>query len=456
MHNEMKRASKMAVICYGFGDMASQFVWTFVGSYLTIFYTDIVGLAPVAISAIMLIARIWDAVNDPMMGAIAERTRSRFGRFRPWIAFGCPFLAIFGVLTFTNPFGGSSTAGVLWAAFTYIIAGMLYTLVNIPYGALAAVMSEDANQRNTINASRNVGMNLGMVIVNAISATMALKFSGAGAEVANGHGYMMTAVVYGIISIPMFLVVFKTSNEIVQPAGKPQNFSFTDTIGNLVKNKYLMIITLIMALIMTAFMGRIAVTAYYVIYCLGSFQLIAVIMTIPSIGGIIGSFFVPALAKKFGKRNCLMVSGIIQGIALLIIYLAPFDNIRMVLIGDCIFGLFNIGFPLSLSMVADSVDYMEYKAGVRTDGTAYATYGLATKLGNALGGAVGVLLLSAFGYVANAEQTTEALKGINIVVNLIPAVLLFLASLACLLWNMTDKEADEIREKLKEKREQQL
>lgn len=452
---EKKLASKAAVICYGFGDMASQFVWTFVGSYLTIFYTDIVGLAPVVVSAIMLIARIWDAVNDPMMGAIAERTRSKFGRFRPWIAFGCPFLAIFGVLTFTNPFGGTSTAGVIWAAATYIIAGMLYTLVNIPYGALAAVMSEDAGQRNTINASRNVGMNLGMVIVNAVSATIALKFSGAGAEVANGHGYMMTAVIYGIISIPLFLIVFKTANEVVQPAGEPQNFSFKDTIGNLVKNKYLMIITLIMTLIMTAFMGRIAVTAYYVIYCLGSFQLIALIMTIPSIGGILGSFFVPALAKRYGKRNCLMMSCIVQGIALLIIYLAPFDNITMVLVGDCIFGLFNIGFPLSLSMVSDSVDYMEYKAGVRTDGTAYATYGLATKIGNALGASVGVLLLSAFGYVANAEQTAEALKGINMVVNLIPAIVFFLAALACLLWNMSDKDADDIREKLKEKREQQ-
>lgn len=451
---ELKKASKAAVICYGFGDLASQFVWTFVGSYLTIYYTDIVGLAPAAISAIMLIARVWDAVNDPMMGALAERTRTKFGRFRPWIAFGCPFLAIFGVLTFTNPFGGSSAAGVLWAAFTYLIAGMLYTLVNIPYGAMAAVMSEDAGQRNTINASRSVGMNLGMVIVNAVSATMALKFSGEGAKVASGHGYMMTAVVYGIIAVPLFLIVFATAQEVVKPGGEPEKFSFKDTIGNLVKNKYLMIVTLIMTLIMTAFMGRIAVTAFYVIYCLGSFEMIALIMTIPSLGGIVGSFFVPALAKKFGKRNCLMVSAIVQGIGLLVIYMAPFDNIPMVLAGDCIFGLFNVGFPLSLSMVADSVDYMEYEKGVRTDGTAYATYGLATKIGNALGGSVGVLLLSAFGYVANAEQTPQAMDGINTVVNLIPAILFFLAAASCLLWKMSDRDADEIRAKLKDRREQ--
>lgn len=449
-----KMASKLAVICYGFGDLASQFVWTFVGSYLTIYYTDIVGLAPAIVSVIMMGARIWDAINDPMMGAIAERTRSKFGRFRPYIAFGCPFLAIFAVLTFTNPFGGGSAAGAIWAAVTYIIASMLYTLVNIPYAALSGVMTEDANQRNKINTSRNIGMNLGLVIVNALSAGLALRFSSEGAEVANGHGYMMTALIYAIISIPLFLIVFATAKEKVQPMHGTQAFSFKDTVNNLVRNKYLMIITLIMLLQMTAFMGRIAVTSYYVIYCLGSFTMIALIMTIPSLGGIIGSFFVPFFAKRFGKRAVLMGSMLIQAVGLLVIYFAPFDNITMVLVGCWIFGLFNVGFPMTLSMVADSVDYMELKTGIRTDGTAYATYGLATKVGNAIGGSIGVLLLAAFGYVANAEQTVEAMNGINIVVNLIPAILFILGAAACLLWDMSDKDADEIREKLKAKNNQ--
>lgn len=431
-------ASKLAVICYGFGDLASQFVWTFVGSYLTIYYTDIVGLAPAIVSVIMMGARIWDAINDPMMGAIAERTRSKFGRFRPYIAFGCPFLAIFAVLTFTNPFGGGSAAGAIWAAVTYIIAGMLHTLVNIPYAARSGVMTEDANQRNKINTSRNIGMNLGLVIVNALSAGLALRFSSEGAEVANGHGYMMTALIYAIISILLFLIVFATAKEKVQPMHGTQAFSFKDTVNNLVRNKYLMIITLIMLLQMTAFMGRIAVTSYYVIYCLGSFTMIALIMTIPSLGGIIGSFFVPFFAKRFGKRAVLMGSMLIQAVGLLVIYFAPFDNITMVLVGCWIFGLFNVGFPMTLSMVADSVDYMELKTGIRTDGTAYATYGLATKVGNAIGGSIGVLLLAAFGYVANAEQTVEAMNGINIVVNLIPAILFILGAAACLLWDMSD------------------
>ncbi len=451
MDNQLKRASKAAVICYGFGDLASQFVWTFVGSYLSVFYTDVVGLAPAVVSIIMLVARIWDAVNDPMMGAIAERTRSRFGRFRPYIAFGSPLLAIFAVLTFTNPFDGGSTAGALYAGITYIIAGMIYTLTNIPYGALAGVMTEDADQRNKLNTSRNIGMNVGMLIVNACSAGLMLHFSGAGAEVATKAGYTKTALIYSIISIPLFLIVFFTSRENVMPEGKPQAFSFKDTIGNLIHNKYLMIVTLIMALQMTAFMGRIAVTAYYVIYCLGSFSMIAIIMTIPSIGGIIGSIPVPYLAKKFGKRNVLMGSMVGGAIGLLIIYFAPFDNMTMVLIGCCVFGIFNVGMPMTLSMVADSVDYMELKTGVRTDGTAYATYGLATKFGNAVGASLGVLILGAFGYVPNAQQTELALKGINIVVNLIPAILYIAAVLACLLWDMTDKDADDIRAKLHDK-----
>lgn len=448
--SKVKRASKAAVICYGFGELASQLIWMFVGSYLTLFYTDIVGLAPIAVSTIMLVARVWDVVNDPMVGAIAERTRSRFGRFRPWFVFGCPFLALFGVLTFTNPFGGNSTASILWAAVTYIVTGMLFSLVNIPYGAMAAVMSEDANQRTEINSSRTIGTQLGMLVVNGATAALALKFSGEGAGVASGHGYMMTAVVYGVVAIPLFMIVFKTAKEVVQPKGKAVRFSFRNAVGNLVKNKYLMIVSFIMVLVMAAVMGRMSVVTFYVIYCLGSYKLLSLIMVIPSLCAILVSFIVPTLTKWLGKRNTLMFSNILMGIGLFIIYLAPYDNIVMILIGDVIYGM-NMGFAISLTMVADSIDYMELKSGVRTEGTAYAIYGLATKIGNALGAAVGVMLLSAFGYVANEVQTVGALKGINIVTNLIPAILFFLSALVSLLWDMTDKEADDIRKKLRAK-----
>jgi GPH family glycoside/pentoside/hexuronide:cation symporter/probable glucitol transport protein GutA len=206
---------------------------------------------------------------------------------------------------------------------------------------------------------------------------------------------------------------------------------------------------------MTAFMGRIAVTTYYVIYCLGAFSLIAILMTIPSIGGAACSLLIVPLVKKFGKRNVLMVSMILQGIGLLVVYFSDFANIRMIIAGHVIFGIFNMGFPITLSLVADSVDYQELKSGVRTDGTAYATYGLATKIGSAIGAAFGVMLLSYYGYQANMEQTLATKDGINTIVNLYPAILFFLGAAACLLWDLSDKDSEGIRKELDERRQMQ-
>lgn len=438
--------TKFQKMCYGLGDLACQFVWTFVGSYLTIYYTDIVGLAPAVVSVIMLVARLWDAINDPMMGAVAERTRSKFGRFRPYIAFGSPFLALFGILTFTSPFG-NGTSGVIWATATYIIAGMLYTVVGIPYAALASVMTTDSQERNQLNAYRMAGMNVGMIIVNFCSSFIMLAFSG-GAAVANKNGYFATAVIYSLLSIPLFFIVFKSSREVVKPSADMKKIPLRTTLKNLVGNKYLLLVSLIMLLEMTGYMGRIAVTSFYVIYCIGSFTLISVIMVIPCVMGVIGSVASAPVIKRLGKKNTLMLGMILQGAGLLIVYFTPFTNLPMIIIGHIIFGMGGLGSPVMLSMVADSVDYQELKTGVRTDGTAFATYGLASKAGNAIGGAVGVLLLQAFGYVANQQQTPQALGGINIVVNLLPAICLFVGAALCLLWRLSDKDADEIRNKL--------
>lgn len=445
----LKRASKAAVILYSCGDLASQFVWTFIGSYLTVFYTDIVGLVPAAASAIMMAARIWDAVNDPMMGAIAERTRTKWGRFRPYIAFGSPLLAIASVLCFTHPFGGHSAAGVAWAAVTYILTGMLYTLVNIPYGALAPVMTEDAAQRNQINASRNIGMNIGILIVNGLTSVILLRFSAPGSEVPDSHGYLMTAIVYAIISIPCFLAVFFSSREYVMPEKKAEKFSLKQILGNLVSNKYLMIMLVIMIFGMCAQMGRIAVVIFYIMYDIGSFSLIPIIMLSPSILGIISSFLIPVIVKKIGKRNTMILGYIGQAISLIAIYFLPYTNIPAIVVFNGLFGFFNVAFPCSLGMIADAIDVHEYETGVRSDGVAYATYGLAQKLGTAIGSSCGILVMAAFGYVANAQQTPQAQWGINFTVNLIPAILFFVAAaVALLFWKMSDKDADGIRTKL--------
>lgn len=317
---------------------------------------------------------------------------------------------------------------------------------------LAAVMTEDAEQRNQINASRNVGMNVGILIVNGVTANIMLFFSGEGAEVANGNGYFMTALVYAIISIPCFLAVFFTSKEQVIPESTKEKFSLKDTITGLVTNKNLMILLVIMILQMTAWMGRIGVVIYYIMYCIGSFTMIPVIMLAPSVCGIVSSLLVPKVISKLGKRITLQIAVTCQGISLLAMYYTPFDSLTLIIIESGLAGFFNVSFPCSLSLLGDAIDYNEYNTGVRNDGIAYATYGLAQKLGNAIGASAGVLLLSAFGYVANVEQTSETLQGINMVVNFMPAIIFFLTAIFAFTWRLKDSEADEIRVKLHERK----
>lgn len=304
---------------------------------------------------------------------------------------------------------------------------MLYTLVNIPYDALPGVMTKDTNERNQLNAWRSVGMNVGMIIVNFFSSFIMLRFSD-NSEIATERGYFMTAIIYALISIPMFIAVFISSREVIRIDDKQSKISLAETFKNIVGNKYLMLLFSIMVLQMSGFMGRIALTGYYVIYCLGSFTLIALLMTIPSVGGVIGSLLVVPLVRRYGKIKMLAIPLAIQGVALLIIYFTDFDNMPIIILGHVLFGLFNMGAPITLSMIADAVDYQELKTGIRTDGTAYATYGLATKLGNAIGASAGLLIMGYFGYQANAQQTPQALQGINIVANLLPAILFFMAA----------------------------
>ena len=245
----MERLSKKSIFSYGLGDLASQLVWSFVGTYLTVYYMDVVGLAPLAVSTILMAAKIWDAVNDPMMGGIAERTHTKWGRFRPYILFGAPFLGLFSVLTFTAPFG-NGTAGIVWAAFTYIGAGMLYTLVNIPYGAMAGVMTTQDRDRNKLNSIRGIGMQVGMMTINFASSIILVKISGS-SETISGKSYTIAAILFALISLPMFFIVFKNSKEVIMPKTSAEKVSIVKNLGLIFSNKYLMIIVLTMLFQMT-------------------------------------------------------------------------------------------------------------------------------------------------------------------------------------------------------------
>ncbi len=446
---EKKKLSLGTKVAYGLGDFASQLVWTFAGNYLSIYYTDIVGLAPAIASAIMLIARIWDGINDPMFGAIAERTRSKWGRFRPYILFGAPFLALFNVLAFTAPFG-NGTAGVIWASVSYIALGMLYTVVNLSYGSLGTVMSTDSQERVELNSWRMIGTNLGSCFLSAVSMPLILKFSQS--DTATGHGYTMTTAFFAICSLPLFFLLFKCCKEVVMPVDADEKVSLWKSFKVVLTNKPLVIIFFTMLIYMTGMFGRIGLAIYYFIYCMGRYDLIALLMMAPTICAAISIFLTRKLVNYISKKTLGMISLTGSGLALVALYLAPSSNATVIIVLSAVYGLFQFGTPFFMGSVPECIDYQEYTTGVRSDGISYAFVSLATKFGSAFGTSLGLLIMAGFGYMANQEQTAQSLHGINLTVNLVMGLLFLAALIPWALYPMTEKKNKEIREALDAKR----
>ena len=442
------RLSKKTLFAYGLGDFASNLTNTFVGSYLTIFYTDCVGLAPAAVSAIMIIARIWDAVNDPMFGAIAERTNTKRGRFRPYIFYFTPLLELSAVIMFIN-FGGSH--GAVWAGITYIIYGMLFTVVNLSYGSLSTVMTTNPEDISQLSSWRMMGTNLSSVILSALSPVIMQKVSGGAAF--TEKSYLVTISIYAVLAIPMFYFVYANCKEVVKPVNEGAKVPISKSLKLVVSNKPLMLIFMMLLCQMFALFGRMGVVIYYIIYVMQRPDLISIFMALPSLMTVIGIFATKNFVVKLGKKKLICIGYIGAGLSLIAIYLVSPSNIPAMIALHALYGFFCFSFPIPISMVVEAINYQEDRSGVRTDGIAYAATSLSTKIGNALGPALGVMIMGSFGYVANAMQTAESMHGINLACNLVFGIVFLIGIIPALAYPLNAEKNAVIQASLDEKRE---
>ena len=439
-----KKLSKVTLLAYGCGDFASNLCWTFIGSYLSVFYTDVVGMAPAAASAIMLIAKIWDGVNDPMFGAIAERTNTKKGRFRPYIFYGAPVLAVLSVLAFTT--FGSGTTAIIYAAVTYIACGMAYTVVNLSYGSLSTVMTTDPEDIAQLNSFRMMGTNLSAVSLNAITPVLLVKFSGG--EQYTAGAYTKCAIIFAICSLPLFYFLYANCKEVIRPAVSATKVPVSTSIKNVLSNGPLMLIFAIQLLAMTAFFGRMGVVIYYLLYSVQRFDLISAFMSLPSVFTIIGIMVTKNFMVKVGKKKMAAVGYIGAAASLVGVYLVGWTNIPVLLVLHCLYGFFCFSFPIPMAMVPDAINYQQDKTGVRADGTSYATVSLSTKFGSAFGVSGALIIMGAMGYVANAQQTPQAMGGINLTVNLIFGLMYLLCLIPLYFYPLNEKRSAEIIERL--------
>ena len=442
-------------ISFAFAEFGSQFIWTTVGSFLLTFYTDVALIAPVAAGNILLVARLLDGIQDLGFGYIAERTHTRWGRFRPYVIFGAPVLSITMVLAFVNPFSGSG-AKIAWAGITYVLLCFAYTVANMSYGSLAGVMTTDSGERVTLNWIRNIGSQAAQLIMNVATPFLLLAFVASEAakdKGFDGRSYFLTMVLYAVIALPSFLITGINVRERITMTPEQQKVSFKDTVKAVVSNGQLLVVFFCLLILLIGLFGRIGVMFYYCRWILGNPLLMAGVMSAFQIGNIIGGLVLPPFALKLGKRNMMMASMLLGALFLFLIFFFGQTNLTVLFVLQFCYGLSGFAAPIALSMVPDAVDDYELKTGIRADGTSYAAVSLSTKLANAVGGAVSLYVMGWFGYNgALQQQSAKAVTGINVAANLVPAVLALCAVIPMLFWKLDTRTMERVSAELDVKR----
>ncbi|RJS62969.1 MFS transporter [Priestia filamentosa] len=434
-------------VSYGLGNLSANLLITTANSFIVFFYTEIAGIAAATVGTLLLIARIFDGVTDLGMGMIVDKTKSKYGKARPWLLWmAIPYILAM-VLLFTSP-EFSQTGKSIYAFITYILAiGIIYTMISVPYNSMLVTLSQDQIQRGQLSISRAAFGLIGGMLVGVITLP-AVSFLGGGK-----NGWMFIAIIYGIVGALSYLIVFKNTKERVdvETPEKKDTVPIKHSVKALVKNKYWL---LTLSIIILSFVGAglSGIAVYYAKYILGDPNLMAVLTVVGILPTIIMMFFMDFLFKKFGKRNLAMIGGVVSIIGALIIWIDP-ESISMVSIGSFIRGLG--GAPLGVAafvMLADSVEYGEWKTGIRTEGLALSAGTFGEKVGTGIGGMVLGALMGLAGYVGGqAEQTVSALTSIKLLFIHVPIILSIL-SIILLYFYKLDKKYPTIIKELNERK----
>lgn len=424
---------------FSMGEMAGQFIFGFWGSYLAVFYTDVVGLAPGVVSVIFAIARIWDAINDPIMGNIADRHRhKKYGRYRPWILFGAPFLAIVSILVWYAPQASSSELKIIYCTITYIVAGMLFTLVNVPYMSLQSTLTTNNKSRGDLANLKSAFTFVGSALMNLFTMSLITKLGGG---TASAKGYFLTGVIFTIVALILYFVTFATTKEVYFADPQETKTSFKELVVYIFSNRAVVAIMFSLLCSMLCTFGRLGVAVYYYMYCCHAYALVGILMVIPTACAIVPTYLVPKI--HLPRKMLVMIAFVGRAAALFALYMIDYTNITAIIVCLVFVGFFNYETGMLSAMIAPAIDDGEVRKGIRLDGTVYAMVNLFAKLATAVGGTIGLAIMGAMGYVANAEQTPTAMTGINIAANILPAVFCILGVIPILLYNLNDEKIAE-------------
>jgi GPH family glycoside/pentoside/hexuronide:cation symporter len=410
---------------YGLGDAASNLYLQFWGLFLLYYYTDVFGLAPAAVGTMFLVTKVIDAVSDPLMGIIADRTHSRFGRYRPYLLWGA---IPYGLLGYAMVAGPDLSYGMrlVYAYVTYSLVMLAYTAINVPYSALMGVISPSTEERTKVTTYRFASAAAAGLIISATVTPLKNALGGSDEAL----GFRLTMALFAALSVLLFWVTFATTQERIRPIVKTS--SVREELGDLVRNRSWLILVGGGILILCGLVTRMSSVVYYFKYYVGddgslvwlTFDATALFLTLGAVGQIVGVTSTEALSRRFDKHHLMIGLGFLNAASLLAFYLIPPDRFAL-MTGVHAFSMMTFGPMIALlfAMYTDCAEYAEWKTGNQMTGLVVSASMFSLKFGNALGAAIPGFLLTLFGFVANQEQTAETLLGIRLIVTVIPAAL---------------------------------
>lgn len=442
-------------IAYGMGDVGCTFSWAFVGSFLMIFYTDVFGISMTAVAALMLGSRFWDAVNDPLIGALSDKTRTKWGCYRPWLLIGAPVTAIILVVTFWAHPEWPAASKILYMVITYGLLVLGYTCVNIPYGTLCGAMTQNFEERAKLTTFRSTFAMTATAILNCITVPL-INSLGNGSQ---KKGYLMVAVVYGGIFAACHIFCFSKTKEVVAVGKKQEKIPMKVQLGTIIKNKPYLLVLAGQMLMGFNFYARNSDILYYFTYVEGDaglYTLYSACLLIPGILGAASYPFVFRITKNKGWASAVFAVG--TGLSIIAFYgVSMKDNPVAFCILAGVSWFFLCGHNSGIyAMIPDCVEYGEWKTGVRNDGFQYSLSSLSNKIGMALGSSLVALVLGQCGYVANQPQNESVLTAMKLFFSIVPGILWFVMAFVYIFYRLDKKKYTRILEELKSRQHSQI
>lgn len=435
---------------YALGDTAANFIFQTMVMFQLAFYTDTFGITAAAAGTLLVIVRVWDAIFDPIMGIVADKTNTKWGKFRPWILWTAVPFGIMGFLTFVTP-DFSANGKLIYAYVTYIALMMVYSANNLPYSALSGVMTGDLAERTSLSSYRFVFAMIAQLIIQGLALPMVTYFG----QGNSAQGYQYTMAIFSALAVVLFIITFASTKERIQP-DPAQKASVKEHYKDLTKNgAWIAMFVLTLILFITLAM-RGSVVFYYFRYYINAENYESLFSWFNVLGTsstIIGIFFSKSLAMKFGKRN-VFIAGLF-GTALLCVVFVFFPPTAITLIFAAeMLRQFVYGFtiPLLWAMMADVADYSEWKNKRRATGIIFSAIVFALKAGLGFGGAITGYILSLYGYVPNVNQGAEALNGIVLTMSIFPAITFAICAAVLFFYPLSKKLEIQITNELAERR----